>query len=64
MLVMLSDKHTRNVRSLSAPSNHTARGVLAQDALARIPLWSTMMKPYLSANGHRDLKQANGDDSG
>ncbi|MBW0552865.1 hypothetical protein O181_092580, partial [Austropuccinia psidii MF-1] len=35
---MLSDKHTRNVRSLAAPSNHEARGVLAQDALARTPL--------------------------
>ncbi|MBW0591693.1 hypothetical protein O181_131408, partial [Austropuccinia psidii MF-1] len=62
-LVMLADKHTRNVCSLSAPSNHQARGVLAQDALARMPLWSTMMKPYPSANGHRDLKQADGNDS-
>ncbi|MBW0584524.1 hypothetical protein O181_124239 [Austropuccinia psidii MF-1] len=64
MLVMLADKHTRNVCSLSAPSDHEARGVLAQDALARTPLWSTMMKQYLSANGHRDLKQADGNDSG
>ncbi|MBW0563656.1 hypothetical protein O181_103371 [Austropuccinia psidii MF-1] len=63
-LVMLADKHTRNVHSLSAPSNHEARGVLAQDALARTPLWSTMMKQYPSANGHRDLKQANRNDSG
>ncbi|MBW0570033.1 hypothetical protein O181_109748 [Austropuccinia psidii MF-1] len=35
-----------------------------QDALTRTPLWSTMMKPYPSANGHRDPKQANGNDSG
>ncbi|MBW0533719.1 hypothetical protein O181_073434, partial [Austropuccinia psidii MF-1] len=38
MLVMLSDKHTRNIHSLSAPSDHTARGVPTQDALARTPL--------------------------
>ncbi|MBW0557234.1 hypothetical protein O181_096949, partial [Austropuccinia psidii MF-1] len=63
-LVMLANKHTRNVRLLSAPSNHKARGVLAQDALARTPLWSTMMKQYPSANGHRDLKQADGNNSG
>ncbi|MBW0562814.1 hypothetical protein O181_102529 [Austropuccinia psidii MF-1] len=63
-LVMLADKHTRNVRLLSAPSDHKARGVLAQDALAWTPLWSKMMKRYPSANGHRDLKQANGNDSG
>ncbi|MBW0560282.1 hypothetical protein O181_099997 [Austropuccinia psidii MF-1] len=31
--------HTRNVRLLSAPSDHEARGVLAQDALTRTPLW-------------------------
>ncbi|MBW0577917.1 hypothetical protein O181_117632 [Austropuccinia psidii MF-1] len=52
--------HTRNVHSLSTPSDHEARGVLPQDALARTPLWSPMMKPYPSANGHRDLKQADG----
>ncbi|MBW0586271.1 hypothetical protein O181_125986, partial [Austropuccinia psidii MF-1] len=63
-LVMLADKHTRNVCLLSTPSNHKARGVLAQDALARTPLWSTMMKPYPSTNGHRDPKQANGNNSG
>ncbi|MBW0584546.1 hypothetical protein O181_124261, partial [Austropuccinia psidii MF-1] len=63
-LVMLADKHTRNVFSLSAPSDHEARGVLAQEALARTPLWSTMMKQYPSANGHRDLKQADGNNSG
>ncbi|MBW0532865.1 hypothetical protein O181_072580 [Austropuccinia psidii MF-1] len=38
MLVMLANKHTRNVCLLSAPSNHMARGVPAQDALARTPL--------------------------
>ncbi|MBW0581173.1 hypothetical protein O181_120888 [Austropuccinia psidii MF-1] len=52
------------LHSLSTPSDHTARGVLAQDALARTPLWSTMMKPYPSANGNRDPKQANGNNSG
>ncbi|MBW0553975.1 hypothetical protein O181_093690, partial [Austropuccinia psidii MF-1] len=61
---MLANKHRRNAGLLSAPSDHKARGVLAQDALARTPLWSTMMKQYPSANGHRDLKQANGNDSG
>ncbi|MBW0554410.1 hypothetical protein O181_094125 [Austropuccinia psidii MF-1] len=64
MLVMLSDKNTRNVLLLSTPSDHVARGVPTQDALARTPLWSTMMKPYPSANGHWDPKQANGNDSG
>ncbi|MBW0591186.1 hypothetical protein O181_130901, partial [Austropuccinia psidii MF-1] len=64
MLVMLADKHTRNVCLFSAPSHHKARGVLAQDALARTTLWSTMMKPYPSANGNRDPKQANRNDSG
>ncbi|MBW0576675.1 hypothetical protein O181_116390, partial [Austropuccinia psidii MF-1] len=63
-LVMLADKHTRNVHSLSAPSDHTARGVLSQDALARTPLWLAMMKPYPSANGHWDPKPADGNDSG
>ncbi|MBW0556718.1 hypothetical protein O181_096433 [Austropuccinia psidii MF-1] len=61
---MLGGKHTRNVHSLSAPSDHAARGVLAQDALARTPLWSTMMKPYPSANGYWDPKQADGNNSG
>ncbi|MBW0582527.1 hypothetical protein O181_122242 [Austropuccinia psidii MF-1] len=60
---MLADKHTRNVCLLSAPSDHASRGVLAQDSLARTPLWSTMMKPYWSTNGHRDPKQANGNNS-
>ncbi|MBW0593091.1 hypothetical protein O181_132806, partial [Austropuccinia psidii MF-1] len=61
---MLANKHTRNVCALPAPSNHAARGVASQDTLARTPLWSTMMKPYLSANGHWDPKQANGNNSG
>ncbi|MBW0584243.1 hypothetical protein O181_123958 [Austropuccinia psidii MF-1] len=61
--MILANKHTRNVRLFSAPSDHEARGVLAQDALSRTPLWLTMMKPYPSANGHWDLKQANGNDS-
>ncbi|MBW0548200.1 hypothetical protein O181_087915 [Austropuccinia psidii MF-1] len=63
MLVMLANKHTRNVCLFSAPSDHAARGVLAQDTLTSTPLWLTMMKPYPSANGHWDLKQANGNDS-
>ncbi|MBW0466767.1 hypothetical protein O181_006482, partial [Austropuccinia psidii MF-1] len=63
-LVMLANKHTRNVCSLSAPSDHEARGVPAQDALARTPLWSTMMKPFPSVNGRRAPKQANGNNSG
>ncbi|MBW0587938.1 hypothetical protein O181_127653, partial [Austropuccinia psidii MF-1] len=61
---MLANKHTRNVRSLSAPSDHKARGVLTQDTLARTSLWSTMMKQYPSVNGHRDLKQADGNNCG
>ncbi|MBW0582303.1 hypothetical protein O181_122018 [Austropuccinia psidii MF-1] len=64
MLVMFAKKHTRNVCLLSSPSDNAARGVLAQDALARTLLWSTMMKPYPSANGHWDPKQANGNNSG
>ncbi|MBW0588034.1 hypothetical protein O181_127749 [Austropuccinia psidii MF-1] len=60
---MLADKHTRNVCLLSAPSDHTARGVSAQDALVRTPLWLTMTKPYPSMDGHRDPKQADGNDS-
>ncbi|MBW0571383.1 hypothetical protein O181_111098, partial [Austropuccinia psidii MF-1] len=64
MLVMLANKHTGNVRLLTAPSDNEARGVLAQDALTRTPLWSTMMKQYPSVNGHRNLKQADGNDSG
>ncbi|MBW0512892.1 hypothetical protein O181_052607 [Austropuccinia psidii MF-1] len=60
---MVADKHTRNVLLLSAPSDNVARGVLAQDALARTPLWSMIMKPYLSMNGHRDPKKAYGNDS-
>ncbi|MBW0517577.1 hypothetical protein O181_057292 [Austropuccinia psidii MF-1] len=56
--------HTRNARSFSDPSNHTARAVRAQDALARTPLWSTMMKVFPSGNGYWDPKQANGNDSG
>ncbi|MBW0505804.1 hypothetical protein O181_045519 [Austropuccinia psidii MF-1] len=61
---MLADKHTRNACSLSDPSDHTARGVPAQDTLARTPLWLKMMKPFPSWNGHRDPKQANRNNSG
>ncbi|MBW0557597.1 hypothetical protein O181_097312 [Austropuccinia psidii MF-1] len=63
-LVMLANKHTRNVHLLSAPSDQAPRGVLAQDTLSSTPLWSTMIKLYLSTNGHQDPKQANGNDSG
>ncbi|MBW0587095.1 hypothetical protein O181_126810 [Austropuccinia psidii MF-1] len=60
---MLANKHTRNARLFSDPSDHMARGVPAQDALARTPLWSMMMKIFPSGNGHRDPKQANSNDS-
>ncbi|MBW0514946.1 hypothetical protein O181_054661 [Austropuccinia psidii MF-1] len=63
MLVMLADKHTRNVCLLSDPSNHVPRGVPNQDPLARTPLWPTMMKPFPSGNGHPDPKKANVNDS-
>ncbi|MBW0481834.1 hypothetical protein O181_021549 [Austropuccinia psidii MF-1] len=61
---MLSNKHTRNAPLLSNPSNHTARGVPAQDSLARTPLWSTMMKVFPSGNEHWDPKQHDVNDSG
>ncbi|MBW0541418.1 hypothetical protein O181_081133 [Austropuccinia psidii MF-1] len=64
MLVMLSDKHTRNARLLSNPSENTVRGAPTQDTLARTPLWLTMMKVFPSRNGHQDPKQANGNNSG
>ncbi|MBW0505875.1 hypothetical protein O181_045590, partial [Austropuccinia psidii MF-1] len=57
---MLADKHTINVCLLSNPSGHTARGVPSQDTLARTPLWSMMMKVFLSGNGHQDPNQADG----
>ncbi|MBW0508468.1 hypothetical protein O181_048183 [Austropuccinia psidii MF-1] len=63
MLVMLANKHTRNACLLCNPSEHAARGVPAQDALARTPLWAMMMKVFPSGNGPRDPKQANGNNS-
>ncbi|MBW0531895.1 hypothetical protein O181_071610 [Austropuccinia psidii MF-1] len=60
---MLADKHTRNARLLSDPSDHATRGFSTQDTLARTPLWSTMMKEFPSGNGLRDPKQADGNDS-
>ncbi|MBW0520755.1 hypothetical protein O181_060470 [Austropuccinia psidii MF-1] len=54
MLVMLANKHTTNACLLSDPSDHVARGVPDQDALARTPLWSTMMKAFLSGNGYQE----------
>ncbi|MBW0533951.1 hypothetical protein O181_073666 [Austropuccinia psidii MF-1] len=64
MLVMLPKKHRQNACLLSGPSDHVGRGVPTQDALARTPLWSTMMKVFLSVNGHRDPQQADGNNSG
>ncbi|MBW0520473.1 hypothetical protein O181_060188 [Austropuccinia psidii MF-1] len=63
-LVMLADKHKRNACLLSNTSDHAARGVPGQDALARTPLWSTMMKVFPSLNGNQDPKQAYGNDLG
>ncbi|MBW0567531.1 hypothetical protein O181_107246 [Austropuccinia psidii MF-1] len=53
---MLANKHTRNACLLSDPSN--------QDSLTRTPLWSRMMKAFPSRNGHRDPKQAGGNNFG
>ncbi|MBW0559546.1 hypothetical protein O181_099261 [Austropuccinia psidii MF-1] len=54
MLVMLSNKHTRNAPFLSNPSNHASRGVPDQHAIVRTPFWSTMMKAFPSGNGCRE----------
>ncbi|MBW0500813.1 hypothetical protein O181_040528 [Austropuccinia psidii MF-1] len=59
-----ANKQTRTACLLCNPSDHTARGVPAQEALARIPLWSMMMKAFLSRNGCWDLKQADRNYSG
>ncbi|MBW0489143.1 hypothetical protein O181_028858 [Austropuccinia psidii MF-1] len=59
---MLADNQTRNAHLFNS-SNHGARGAPAQDALARTPLWLTMMKVFPSGNGHWDPKQADGNDS-
>ncbi|MBW0572889.1 hypothetical protein O181_112604 [Austropuccinia psidii MF-1] len=61
---MLADKNTRNACLLSDPSDHAARGAPNQDAVVRTPLWSTMMKVFLSGNGHWDPKQADRNNSG
>ncbi|MBW0501523.1 hypothetical protein O181_041238 [Austropuccinia psidii MF-1] len=63
MIVMLANKHTRNACLLSNTSNHLARGVSAQDTIARTPLWLTMMKAFPSGNGTRDPKQADTNNS-
>ncbi|MBW0518905.1 hypothetical protein O181_058620 [Austropuccinia psidii MF-1] len=60
---MLANKHTRNACLLSNPSDHVARGVPDQEALARSPLWSTMTKAFPSGNGRRDTKQADSNNS-
>ncbi|MBW0471763.1 hypothetical protein O181_011478 [Austropuccinia psidii MF-1] len=58
MLVMLTNKHTKNACLLCNTFNHAARGVPAQEALVRnLPL-STMMKAFPSRNGCRNTKQA------
>ncbi|MBW0485863.1 hypothetical protein O181_025578 [Austropuccinia psidii MF-1] len=54
---MLAEKHTRNSRSFSAPSDHAARGVPTQDALARTPLGLKMMKAFPSRNGQWKWRQ-------
>ncbi|MBW0519272.1 hypothetical protein O181_058987 [Austropuccinia psidii MF-1] len=64
MPVMLANKNPRNALLLSNPSDHMSRGIPAQDALARTPLWLTMMKAYLSGNGHRDPKKGGRNASG
>ncbi|MBW0468902.1 hypothetical protein O181_008617 [Austropuccinia psidii MF-1] len=45
---MLANKHTRNSRLLSNPSDHAARGVPDQNTPVRTPLWSTMMKASIT----------------
>ncbi|MBW0483333.1 hypothetical protein O181_023048 [Austropuccinia psidii MF-1] len=64
MLVMLSNKHTRNSCLLSDPSEHAARGVPDQDTLGKTPLWSVMMKEFPSRNGRQDPKVEDRNDSG
>ncbi|MBW0554836.1 hypothetical protein O181_094551 [Austropuccinia psidii MF-1] len=61
-LVMLANKHTGNACLLSDPSDHAARGIPNQDTIVKTPLWSTMMKAFLSRNGFRAPKQADGND--
>ncbi|MBW0512360.1 hypothetical protein O181_052075 [Austropuccinia psidii MF-1] len=63
MLVMLANKHTRNVLLLSDASDQAPRAVPNQDALARTPLWPAIMKPFPSRNRCPDPKQANRNDS-
>ncbi|MBW0505416.1 hypothetical protein O181_045131 [Austropuccinia psidii MF-1] len=53
MLVMLSDKHTRNACLFSNPSDHMAKGVPSQNTLTRTPLWLTMMKVFPRGNAPR-----------
>ncbi|MBW0480642.1 hypothetical protein O181_020357 [Austropuccinia psidii MF-1] len=59
-LVMLANKHTKNSCSLCDHSNHTDRGVPAQDALVRTSFWLKMMKAFPSRNGLPDPKLADG----
>ncbi|MBW0470907.1 hypothetical protein O181_010622 [Austropuccinia psidii MF-1] len=57
MLVMLSNKHTKNSWLLCHPSNHVARGVPVKEALMRTPSSSTMIKEFPSSNGQCDPKK-------
>ncbi|MBW0509906.1 hypothetical protein O181_049621 [Austropuccinia psidii MF-1] len=61
---MLSNKHTRNASLLCDPSDHLDRGLPAQDAVVKTPLWSTMMKAFSSRNGRKDPKKAYRNHSG
>ncbi|MBW0488987.1 hypothetical protein O181_028702 [Austropuccinia psidii MF-1] len=61
---MLADKNTRNACLLSDPSDHADRVVPNQDGVMRTPLWSTMMKAFLSGNGRQDPKKADGNNLG
>ncbi|MBW0540648.1 hypothetical protein O181_080363 [Austropuccinia psidii MF-1] len=61
---MLAKKHTRNACLSCDPSDHMARGVPSKDALARTPLWSTMMKAFPRGNGRQNPKQEDRNHSG
>ncbi|MBW0564276.1 hypothetical protein O181_103991 [Austropuccinia psidii MF-1] len=63
-LLILANKHTKIACLFCNHPNHTARGVPAQAALVRTPLWLTMMKAFPSGNGLPDPKLANGNASG
>ncbi|MBW0500683.1 hypothetical protein O181_040398 [Austropuccinia psidii MF-1] len=60
MLVMLSNKHTKNACLLCDYFNHLASRDSAQDTLVRTPLLSTIMKAFPSGNGLCDPKLEDG----